>query len=113
MADITGGCLCGRVRYALTGEPALSGLCHCRNCQRYTGSAALSSRQGYPKLCARPITTSAGQAALVSDVYRKWVVGAAPSAAQDAAVLFQNAKNPGDPRVQAILKRVAAHGPQP
>jgi hypothetical protein len=83
------------------------------NCQRYTGSAALTSREGYPALCAKPITTSAGQAALVSDVYRKWVVGAAPAAAQDAAVLFQNAKNPGDPRVQAILKRLAARGPQP
>jgi hypothetical protein len=83
-----------------------------RNCQRYTGSAALTSRQGYPRVCAKAITTSAGQAALVSDVYRKWVVGASPSAAQDAAVLFQNAKNPGDPRVQAILKRVAAPGPQ-
>jgi hypothetical protein len=82
------------------------------NCQRYTGSAALTSRQGYPRLCAKAITTSAGQAALVSDVYRKWVVGAAPGAAQDAAVLFQNAKNPGDPRVQAILKRLATRGPQ-
>ena len=38
MADLTGGCLSGRVRYTLTGVPALNGLCHCRNCQRYTGS---------------------------------------------------------------------------
>lgn len=82
------------------------------NCQRYTGSAALTSRQGYPKLCAKAISTPAGQAALVSDVYQKWVVGAAPGDAQNAAVLFQNAKNPGDPRVQAILKHLAAMGPQ-
>jgi hypothetical protein len=39
MANVTGGCLCGRVRYTVTGEPAFSGLCHCRNCQHYTGSA--------------------------------------------------------------------------
>jgi hypothetical protein len=77
------------------------------NCVRYTGSAALSSRKGFPSLCAGPVTGAAGQAALVADVYQKWIVGASSKAAQDAAVLFENATNPGDPHVQAILSRLA------
>jgi hypothetical protein len=79
---------------------------HPANCVRYTGSAAVTSRKGFPVLCAKPVTSPAGQAALVADVYRKWVAGAAPAAAQNAAVLFENASNPGDPRVQAILKHL-------
>ena len=39
MAEVTGGCLCGRVRYAVSADAAFSGVCHCRNCQRYTGSS--------------------------------------------------------------------------
>jgi hypothetical protein len=76
------------------------------NCVRYTGSAAVTSRKGFPGLCARPVSSPAGQAALVADVYQRWVVGAAPRAAQNAAVLFENATNPGDPRVQAILRQL-------
>jgi hypothetical protein len=81
------------------------------DCVRYTGSAALDSRQGFPSLCARPVATSAGEAALVGDVYLKWFVGAGPEAAQDAAVLFEDANNPGDPHVQAILRKLTGSRP--
>jgi len=81
------------------------------NCLRYTGSAAVTSRQGFPALCAKPVTSPAGEAALVADVYQKWVVGATPEAAQDVAVLYENATNPGDPQVQAILKNLSISKP--
>jgi hypothetical protein len=75
-----------------------------QNCAMYTGSSAIVSRQGYPGMCATPVTTQAGMGALVADIYQDWVVGASPATAQDAAVLFENASNPGNPEVQAILK---------
>ena len=35
----TGGCACGGVHYALTATPMYVHCCHCRWCQRETGSA--------------------------------------------------------------------------
>ena len=80
------------------------------NCARYTGSPAIVSRAGFPSRCASPVTTPEGQAALVADVYQRWMPGASPVAAQNVSVLFQNAGNPGDPQVQAILKTLPDHG---
>jgi hypothetical protein len=74
------------------------------NCARYTGSAAVITRAGYPAICASPVTSSSGQAALVADVYQQWFSGSSAVFAQDASVLFQNSNDPGNPQVQAILK---------
>jgi hypothetical protein len=95
----------GATLTAANGKPIVQpGLESARaNCARYTGSGAVTSRNGFPPLCAKPITSKAGQGYLVADVFRRWMVGAPPSAAQDAAVLFQNAGDPGNPRVRAIL----------
>jgi hypothetical protein len=40
MADmLEGGCACGAVRYRLDAAPMFVHCCHCRDCQRQTGSA--------------------------------------------------------------------------
>ena len=50
MADLplTGGCLCGSVRYEV-GEPLVSAsYCHCTRCQRRTGTAASAQARVAP-----------------------------------------------------------------
>jgi hypothetical protein len=37
--DLQGGCACGAVRYRLASPPMFVHCCHCRDCQRQTGSA--------------------------------------------------------------------------
>ena len=36
---ITGGCLCGAIRYEADHQPLVSALCHCRMCQKVHGAA--------------------------------------------------------------------------
>ena len=57
------------------------------------------------------MSSDAGQAALVTDVFRQWMVGAPAHTAAQAGVLFVNADNPGDSRVQAILKSLPTTAP--
>ena len=64
----TGSCLCGNIRYEIDGEPSITGICHCKNCQRQAGSAfstlaavpreAFRFIQGEPKLYADTDTKS-------------------------------------------------------
>jgi hypothetical protein len=65
----SGGCACGAIRYECTADPLFSLNCHCRDCQRETGSAfapilgisktAFTITQGSPKYFA--LTADSGQ----------------------------------------------------
>ncbi len=39
MSSHQGGCLCGAIRYEVTADPLRVTYCHCKYCQRATGSA--------------------------------------------------------------------------
>jgi hypothetical protein len=45
---LTGGCLCGGVRWEITAPLVFAGYCHCTRCQRRTGSAAAVSARIAP-----------------------------------------------------------------
>ncbi|NQV56741.1 MAG: GFA family protein [Rhodospirillales bacterium] len=39
MVDFTGGCLCGVIRYKVSGDIIRTANCHCDDCRKATGSA--------------------------------------------------------------------------
>jgi hypothetical protein len=45
---LTGGCLCGAVRYEVNEAPVVAGYCHCTRCQRRTGTAAAVTALAVP-----------------------------------------------------------------
>ena len=51
---LTGGCQCGAVRFAITGEMGRASICHCRMCQKAFGNAFA------PLVTARGLTWTRG-----------------------------------------------------
>lgn len=55
-----GGCLCGAVRYRVSGTIEESGYCHCRTCQRQSGSPVMAwfalPRENFSYMKGRPKT---------------------------------------------------------
>lgn len=54
---LTGGCLCGGVRFELAARPEFASYCHCTRCQRRTGTA--SSAQA--RIDGNALTLHAGE----------------------------------------------------
>jgi hypothetical protein len=42
MAELTGGCFCGAIRYRIGAAPASASICHCRSCRRAAGAQAVA-----------------------------------------------------------------------
>jgi hypothetical protein len=42
MELMEGGCLCGAVRYRVSGEPIATSTCHCRTCRRAGGAPSVA-----------------------------------------------------------------------
>ena len=42
MKTLIGGCMCGEVRFEIKNEALVSLLCHCKDCQKLSGSAFTS-----------------------------------------------------------------------
>ncbi len=70
-----GGCACGTVRYRLAAEPLIVHACHCRDCQRLTGSAFVTNiwierrfvETDHDRLRANRVTAGSGKP---HDVFR-------------------------------------------
>ncbi|WP_143028595.1 GFA family protein [Ruegeria marina] len=49
---ITGGCLCGKIRYEINAPAISTGYCHCSICQKFSGSA-MSTWTAFPASAVR------------------------------------------------------------
>jgi len=62
---LEGGCQCGAVRYAITGEPVLAAICHCTMCRRANAAPAVAwamfqeSQVGFSKAMPQTYASSA------------------------------------------------------
>jgi hypothetical protein len=54
-----GGCICGRLRIRITTPPLFTSVCHCRGCQRLSGSAFSTAvtvqNDGFAVIAGEPV----------------------------------------------------------
>jgi hypothetical protein len=71
---ITGGCLCGALRYEARGEPTFAGYCYCSDCRKASGGGSIGFL-GFPASALRvsgPTRQFASRAARGGDATRNF-----------------------------------------
>ena len=112
---LTGGCLCGGVRFEI-GEPLVrAGYCHCTRCQRRTGTAAAASALVAPG----SLRVTAGEELIRSydppDGFRKLFCSACGGALwsrhpeDDAVLAVRLGAIDGDPGIRPSYRRYVAY----
>ena len=105
--NITGGCQCGAVRYALKSEPTGASICHCRMCQKAFGNyfapltgvplADLEWTRGQPGIFKSSEAVERGFCRGLRDAIELSVCGARPHQRLHRKPRRTSARDAGDP----------------
>jgi len=107
MAHIEGGCLCGRVRYSADEEPAFVSVCHCADCQKFSGSA-FATVVGVPGPALhvsgtlKTFTKTGGSGKLI---HRRFCPECGSGIVEEADALREDARLVPDRRVASLARR--------
>jgi len=112
VTEITGGCLCGAVRYTAEAEQAGAIICHCTDCQKFTGAAfaALVPVQKEALTVTGPVKTHTGVGGSGKPVIRSFCTECGsslfeePGARPGLAILFAGTFD--DPKVVSPVREI-------
>jgi hypothetical protein len=112
VAEIKGGCLCGAVRYTAQAEQTGAIICHCTDCQKFTGAAfaALVPVQRAAMTLTGPVKTHTGIGGSGKPVLRNFCAECGsslfeePGARPGLAILFAGTLD--DPKAASPLREI-------
>ena len=116
-APLTGGCGCGAVRWELSEAPLGAGICHCKRCQRRTGTSVSMSAL----TMSAALTITSGEESIRAwrpdDGWHKFFCGECGSQLftrnpeDDSVVGMRMGGFDGDPGVRALFHQFTAYAP--
>jgi hypothetical protein len=87
--ELSGGCLCGKVRYSASADPIFVGVCHCTNCQKSSGTA-FNAVIAVPKPAVRmtgTVSTYEGRGDTGKATYKRFCPECGSPVVEEAAIM--------------------------